>query len=157
MLRSDTLILPLVRPDDDEVSVAQSRHGGPYQGLDRRRADLDFRTRQRVRVEDPKLQLGGSRCGAAGRLLGPGNGEAGAVLDNRRKLPPRARRRRQVDQEFAAALDSGHAEHLPFDRAATAVLPHDNELSALKATDAGLSLIAGRGRIDQYLVHIPSP
>src|ERR1041384_3960653 len=50
----------------------------------------------------------------AGRLLGPGVEEAGPVRDNRRKLPPRARRRRQVDQDLVAAPDSARAEHLPF-------------------------------------------
>ncbi|MFB6458577.1 hypothetical protein [Bradyrhizobium tunisiense] len=65
----------------------------------------------------------------------------------------RSRRRRQVDQDLVAALGAARTEHLALDRVVAVVLPHHDELGALKAAYAGLALIAGCGRVDQDLVH----
>ncbi|MBR0813577.1 hypothetical protein JQ544_18740 [Bradyrhizobium diazoefficiens] len=103
-LRADALVGPLVRPDDNEISILQARQSGPGQRLDRRRRDLDFRPGQRIGIEDAKLELGRRRRGAAGGLLVPGHNEARSILHGHGKLPPRSRQRRQVDQDLVAAL-----------------------------------------------------
>jgi len=130
-LRADTLILPLVDPDDDEASVGQTRHGGPYQRFDRRRTDLAFRARQRVLVEGAKLELRLSPR----HLLGPSDRKAQAAFDDRRQLPSRPRLAWKVDEKFAAGPGPVHTEHLAPDIPAAAILPHDDELSAAKARD----------------------
>ena len=154
-LRADPLILPLVGPDDDEASVGQTRHCGPYRGFDLRCADLAFRARQRVLVEGAKLQLRLS----PGRLLSPSHGKAQAAFDDRRQLPSRPRLRRKVDEKLAAALGPVHAEHLAPDIAAAAILPHHDKLRPAKAGDGRLALISRGRRVDQYLVHrfLPLP
>ena len=148
-LRADTLILPLVDPDDDEASVGQTRHGGPYQRFDRRRTDLAFRARQRVLVEGAKLQLWLS----PGRLLGPSHGKAQAAFNDRRQLPVRPRFTRKIDEKLAAGLGAVHAEHLTLDIAAAAIFPHRDKLRPAKAGDGRLALISRGRRVDQYLVH----
>ena len=70
-LRADSLILPLVCPNEDEAAVGETRHRGRSQGLDLPRADLNFRARQRVLVEGPKLHV----RSAAARFFGPSDGE----------------------------------------------------------------------------------
>jgi hypothetical protein len=159
-LRADALVPPLVHPDDDKAAIGQTRHDGPRERLDRGGADLDFRARQRVLVERSKLDLGRRSRGDAGRLLDPGDGEACAVFDDRRQLPPRGgspRFRRNVDKKLAAALAAVHAEHLALDGGVVAILPHDNKLGAAKGGDGRLPLVSRRRRADQHLVHSFSP
>jgi hypothetical protein len=117
-------------------------------GLDRRGADLDFRARERVLIERPKLQ---QRLAARGDF-DPANRKALGRLDHLRPLPLGAGRAREVHRERGTRGSAVHAEQAALDIGAI-VLPDRDDLRSAKAGDTRLVLAAPRDLTDQKLVH----